>query len=442
MDRPQRLTGHVAAFVIKKKHGRVGAVTLNARNERVLLSLLASIQFAAVLDFLIVLPLGPEYMREMGISARQFGLMVSAYAISAGVCGALGGLVVDLFDRKAALLILFSGFTLGTFFCGLAPNYPLLVAGRIVAGGFGGVTGALILAIVGDVVPEKRRGAGMAWIMSAFSMASVGGVPLGLWLARQWNWHAPFLALAALGVIILGAAAAVVPRLRGHLEGQKEHPVRRMLALVCERNHQTAFAFMFVLTFAGAMIFPYIPTYMSVNIGLTDAQLAWIYIAGGACTLVTVNWIGRWADRAGKFRVYAWMSSAATIPILTITNLPKVPVFVGVGVTTIFMICMSGRAVPALAMMTAAVKPNYRGGFMSANSSVQQFAAGMGTLVSGLIIGEAHTSLPHFTTVGLISAPACVAGIFFARLLKSAETGTAPVTNADKAQAESIVLEV
>ncbi|HWD21316.1 MAG TPA: MFS transporter [Verrucomicrobiae bacterium] len=415
---------------------------LTARKERGLLLLLAAIQFTAVLDFLIVLPLGPEYMRVMGITAKQFGIMVSSYAISAGVFGAAGGFVLDLFDRKRALLGLFFGFTVGTLCCALAPNYPLLVAARIIAGGFGGVTGALILAVVGDVIPEKRRGAAMGWIMSAFSAASVGGVPIGLWLARQFTWHAPFFALAGLGAVILAATVVMMPALRGHFAHGAEHPVQRMLAVVTERNHQIAFAFMFVLTLAGAMIFPYIPTYMAVNVGLTDAQLGWIYIAGGACTLVTLNWIGRWADRAGKFRVYALMSLAATIPILTITNLPRAPVALGIAVTTIFMICMSGRAVPAMAMMTAAVKPKYRGGFMSANSSVQQFAAGIGTCASGLIIGPAHGALPHFTTVGLIAAPCCVGGIYFARLLKSAEGPPGPVTPEDEARAEGVGFEM
>jgi predicted MFS family arabinose efflux permease len=239
---------------------------LNTRKERVLLLLLAAIQFTAVLDFLIVLPLGPEYMRVMSITAKQFGFMVSAYAISAGIFGAAGGFVLDLFDRKRALLFLFLGFTLGTLFCALARNYFLLVAGRIIAGGFGGLTGALILAIVGDVIPEARRGRAMGWIMSSFSMASVGGVPLGLWLARQFTWHAPFFALAGVGAVILAVMPSVMPSLRAHLAHGAEHPVKRMIFVVSERNHQIAFCFMFVLTLAGAMVFPYIPTYMELNV--------------------------------------------------------------------------------------------------------------------------------------------------------------------------------
>src|SRR5437016_4170411 len=130
-------------------------------NERLLLLVLASIQFTAIVDFLIILPLGPQYLRVFHIRPAQFGIIVSAYAISAGISGVVAGLFLDRLDRKAALLGLYFGFALGTLCCGLAPSYALLVGARLIAGAFGGVAGALILAIIGDVVPEERRGAAM-----------------------------------------------------------------------------------------------------------------------------------------------------------------------------------------------------------------------------------------------------------------------------------------
>src|SRR3954463_6522451 len=163
-----------------------------------LLAVLAAIQFTAVLDFIIIMPLGPQYMRVFSISPGQFGLIVSAYAISAGISGIAAGFFLDRFDRKRALLGLYAGFAVGTLFCALAQTYHLLVAARALAGAFGGVTGALLLAIVGDVIPEHRRGAAMGMVMSAFSIANICGVPLGLMLASGFNWHVPFFALAAI----------------------------------------------------------------------------------------------------------------------------------------------------------------------------------------------------------------------------------------------------
>src|ERR1043166_9466275 len=194
-------------------------------NERLLLFVLAAIQFTTVVDFLIIMPLGPQYMRVFAITPGQFGLIVSAYAISAGICGIASGFFLDRFDRKRALMALYAGFTLGTLFCALAPTYQLLVAARVVAGAFGGVAGALILAIVGDVVPEERRGTAMGLVMSSFSVASICGVPLGLLLASTLTWHVPFFALTGLCLIVWFAAFRVMPSLTGHLHHlEAQHP--------------------------------------------------------------------------------------------------------------------------------------------------------------------------------------------------------------------------
>src|SRR5215831_14162292 len=178
-------------------------------SERLLLLTLATIQFTVIVDFLIVMPLGPQYLRVFAINPSQFGLIVSAYAFSAGISGIAAGFFLDRLDRRFALLMLYMGFTVGTLFCAMAPTYPLLVAARVVAGAFGGVSGALILAIIGDVVPEARRGAAMGLVMSSFSVASICGVPIGLVLANSLSWHLPFFVLAALSSVVLAASAMI-----------------------------------------------------------------------------------------------------------------------------------------------------------------------------------------------------------------------------------------
>jgi len=389
-------------------------------NERLLLFVLAAIQFTTVVDFLIILPLGPQYMRVFHIGPGEFGLIVSAYAISAGITGVLAGFFLDRFDRKPALLVLYIGFSLGTLFCALAPSYHLLVAARVVAGAFGGVAGALILAIIGDVVPEERRGAAMGLVMSSFSVASICGVPLGLVLATNLNWHVPFFALSGLCAVVFCATAVILPALRSHLaHAHEEHPAARMAAVLSHRDHQLAFVFMAGLTFTGFLVFPYIANYMVANVGLTEKQLPWIYLSGGCFTIFTMNLIGRWSDRAGKLRVFVIMSLSAAVPILTLTNLPRVPLIVAVAVSTLLMVCMSGRMVPAMAMMTASIEGRYRGGFMSINSSVQQFASGVAAFVSGHIMGQSVTGeITHFPVIGLISLCFALLCIYLARFLK------------------------
>jgi predicted MFS family arabinose efflux permease len=395
---------------------------LNLQNERLVLLLLAAIQFTTNLDFLIILPLGPQYMRVMHISPAQFDLIVAAYALAAGVSGITAGFFLDRFDRKTALLTLFFGFAVGTLLCALAPTYHFLLAARAIAGAFGGVTGAVILAIVGDVIPEFRRGAAMGLVMSAFSVASIFGVPLGLALASYFTWHVPFYVIAGLCVPILLLVYRALPPLRKHLEHPHDlHPFARMWAVLTEPNHQMAFVFMAVLTFAGFIIFPTLATYMVYNVGLTEKQLPFIYVCGGGCTLFSMNWIGRWADRSGKRFVFTVMSFTALVPVILLTNLTHVPLLAALGVTTLLMVCMSGRFVPAMAMMTAAVESRFRGGFMSVNSSVQQFACGLAAWASGGIIGQgAHEEITHYPLAGLVSSACVLACIWLARYLRPA----------------------
>ena len=411
------------------KERAVSTETQPLSSERLLLLVLAAIQFTAIVDFLIILPLGPQYMRVLGITPGQFGIIVSAYAISAGISGIATGLFLDRFDRKRALLALYLGFAVGTLFCALAPTYHLLVAARVVAGAFGGVAGALILAIIGDVVPEARRGAAMGLVMSSFSVASICGVPIGLLLATNLDWHLPFLVLSGLSLLVLLLAAYVLPPLRGHLHhGEAQHPVARMLVVLRRTDHQMAFLFMAVLSFTGFSIFPNIANYMVWNVGLTEKQLPLIYLAGGIATVFSLNWIGRWSDRAGKLRVFTLMSLAATVPIVGLTNLPRVSLAVAVSISTLLMVCMSGRMVPAMALMTASIEPQYRGGFMSVNSSVQQFACGVAAYFSGQILTQApNGELAHFPLLGAVSMVCALACIYLARFLRLPVNGEGSV---------------
>jgi len=392
---------------------------LKQQNERWVLLVLTAIQFTTNLDFLIILPLGPQYMRVMHISPGQFNTIVAAYAVAAGISGVAAGFFLDRFDRKTALLGLFLGFTAGTLLCALAPSYRLLVAARAIAGMFGGVTGAVVLAIVGDIIPDFRRGAAMGMVMSAFSVASIFGVPLGLVLAAEFSWHIPFYAIAAICVPILIAVFRCVPPLRVHLhQGSTQHPGARMLTVLLEPNHQKAFLFMSVLTCAGFTIFPTLATYMVHNVGLTEKQLPYIYLTGGICTLFSMNWVGRWADRVGKRNVFTCMSLLAAIPVIVLTNLPHVPLGVALATSTLLMICMSGRFVPAMAMMTSAVEARYRGGFMSVNSSVQQFSCGLAAWISGAIIGQGpNQEITHYPLAGLVSVVCVLTCIWLARFL-------------------------
>ncbi len=370
-----------------------------------LLAVLAVVQFTTMLDFLIMMPLGPQYMRVFDINPAQFGTIVSAYAICAGIAGLISGTFLDRFDRRHSLLILYTGFGLATLACALAPGYLSLTAARGLAGAFGGVSNAVILAIIGDVIPEQRRGRAMGIVMSSFSVASVLGVPIGLYLANTFSWHAPFFMLAAVSALVLAGQWFFVPHIKSKSSHTHAAPVAHLVQIISGPGHLRAFAFIGAVVLTGFQVIPYISPYMVLNVGLLETELPYIYLAGGLCTIFSMNIIGRLADRFGKRRLFTIMAICAAASTLLLTNLPRVGTPLAITATTVFMICMSGRFVPAMAIMTSAVEQRLRGGFMSVCSAVQHIASGLGSYIGGLILVETNTGRLHgYNTIGYLSA--------------------------------------
>src|ERR1700744_1648232 len=171
-----------------------------SRYQVFVIAILAFLQFTIILDFMIVSPLGAMVMPRLHINPQQFAWVVSSYAFSAGLSGLMAAGFADRFDRKRLLLFFYTGFTIGTLLCGLATSYPMLLMARIVTGLFGGVIGSVVLAIATDLFPLEMRGRVMGFIQTAFAASQVMGLPAALYLANRWDWHAPFMAIIAIGV--------------------------------------------------------------------------------------------------------------------------------------------------------------------------------------------------------------------------------------------------
>jgi predicted MFS family arabinose efflux permease len=391
---------------------------------------LAAVQFTHIVDFMILMPLGSRFINaakdEAGtlhLTTQQFGLVVSAYTLSAGLSSLFAARFLDRFDRKTALLVLFAGFGVGTLLCAAATTYPLLLAARALAGAFGGVCAANVLAIVGDAFPDSHRGRANGVVMSAFSVASIAGVPLGLYLAELLGWRAPFVVLGVLSGAFLLLAAWVLPPLRGHL-GHRRTGIN-MWQVATDPNHVRAFALMASLVVSSFLVIPYLATAMVANVGLREEDLKFIYLAGGLTTLVTLAVIGRLADRLGKLPVFRVLALATCVPLLLITTLPGgVGLMLVLVVTTLMFVATSGRMVPGMALITSSSAPAVRGSFMSLNSAVQQLGAGLASWVGGLLLSkDLDGRLLGYPLVGLLGCASALASVWLAGRLRSAPEG-------------------
>ncbi len=425
-----------------------------AVRERVVLLVLATVQFTSIVDFMVIMPLGPELERALGLTTEQFSLVVSSYTIAAGLAGLFATVVLDRFARRPAFLTIYTGFLLGTLACGLARTYGQLLAARFLTGCFGGVLGGMALAIIGDVFPEERRGRATSALMSAFGLATILGVPIGLALGQRYGWSMPFVVLAVLGLPILFVAARALPRLGAHLTRvSAEHPLRQLGSTFTEPNHLRAFALTTAMQFGGFAVFPFLSLYLVGNAGVSREGLPWIYVVGGAVTLVSSPFIGRLADRLGKLRVFRVATPALAAMLLVVTNLPPVPLGVAMLAMAGIMLSSSGRAVPAMALITSSVQPHRRGGFLGANSAVQHISSGLGAWVAGLILtetaqaelGDASLTAAHeihnFPIVGVLGAVITLSSVWFAGRLRLAEPDHATTAAASLAAAATAAVD-
>ncbi len=397
--------------------------------ERLLLLVLATVQFTSIVDFMVIMPLAPELKRAIGLTTDRFALVVAAYTVAAGLAGLISTLFLDRFARRPTYLTLFAGFLIGTLACGIAPGFVTLVAARALTGAFGGILGGMAMTMIGDVFPENRRGAATGILMMSFSMASVLGVPIGLSLGQEYGWHIPFLVLAALCVPFFILAVCVLPRLDGHLKGQvREKPLAHLKAIFLEANHLRAFALMSALMISGFSVFPFVSMYLVSNVGVSEKHLRWVYVAGGIVTLVGMPIIGRMADRFGKLRVYQFVVPANAVLLFTMTSLPPAPLALVLLAVSLTMLSNGGRIVPAMAMITSSVVPRLRGGFMGANSAIQHLSSSLGVIVAGFILFEPpHGPIERFPIVGTMAAVVSLSTLWLASRLRLVATAPADV---------------
>jgi predicted MFS family arabinose efflux permease len=385
--------------------------------QKFVVGMIAFLQFTIILDFMIISPLGAILLRDLHIPTKKFGLVVSAYAFSAAISGLLAAGFADRFDRKKLLLFFYAGFMGGTLLCGLAPTYEFLLGARIVTGVFGGVIGSISMAIITDLFPLNVRGRVMGVVQTSFAASQVLGLPLGLFLANRWGWHAPFLMIVALTVVAGGLIVARLRPIDAHLKLQREgNPFVHLFRTVSQKRYLQAFATTTLLATGGFMLMPFGSTFTINNIGISFSDLPTIYLVTGLCTLVAGPFVGRFSDKLGKYRLFCAGSALTTIMVLIYTHLGPTALPLVIVVNVLLFVGVTSRMISASALMSAVPDAAHRGSFMSVNSSLQQAAGGVGAAVAGLIVVQtASGTLEHYDILGYVVVAAMLVVVVMLR---------------------------
>ena len=366
--------------------------------------MLAFLQFAVILDFMLMSPLGAVIMPAMNISPSQFGLVVSAYAFSAGASGLLTAGFADRFDRKRLLLFFYTGFVLGTLWCGLAQSFESLLLARVVTGLFGGVIGSIVLAITTDLFPLHMRGRVLGVIQTAFAASQVLGIPIGLYLSNTWNWHVPFLAMAGIGLLGGLVVAWKMQPVAEHLKAPQEHGAfLHLFHTVTDSRYLIAFAAVTLLATGGFMLMPFSSAFLVGNLGIDLEHLPTVYLVTGLATIFVGPLIGKAADKFGKFRVFCFGTALSIVMVVIYTHMDHTPLLLVVLVNVVLFAGIFSRMIPFQALSSAVPDANQRGSYNAISASIQQLSGGLASVVAGHIVSiGADGKLHNFEVVGYV----------------------------------------
>jgi len=372
--------------------------------QRLIVAVIAFLQFTIILDFLVLSPLGAIIMPALKVLPSQFGVLVSAYAFSAGTAGLLAAGFTDRFDRKRLLLFFYGGFLVGTLLCAIADTYQFLLVARIVTGLFGGVIGSVIFAITADLFEYRLRGRVMGVVQGSFAASQVLGLPIGLYLANRWNWHAPFYLIVGTGVAVGILIMVFVRPIDAHLKAiPDKSPLHHFVHTISTPRYVQGFAATVLMATGGFMLLPFGSAFTVHNLGISIDRLPIIYMVSGVFAMITGPLIGRASDAFGKLNVFTLGCVATIIIVVIYTNLGVTPIQIVILVNVLMWIGVSSRMISSAALISAIPSPADRGSYMSVSSSLQQISGGIAAMVAGMIVKEAPSgAIEHFDTVGYV----------------------------------------
>ena len=388
------------------------------KQERIIIFLLATLNFTHILDFMIMMPLGNYLMPFFKINPQQFSMLVASYTIAASISGFCAAFFIDGFDRKKILLIAFSGFLAATMACGFAPSYTFLLLARLVAGLFGGLIGAQVISIISDLFVYERRGRAMGSVMSAFAIASTVGIPLALYLSNLLSWHAPFIGIASLGILLIPFIIIYMPAMNNHLvQGVKPTiNLQGFKAVFSDSRQIKALVFTAFIMFGHFIIIPFINPFLEFNLGYSKKITPLIYLVGGIAAFISANWLGRISDRVGKMKIFRICLFLSLPMVIIITNLSPIPYWLVLLLFAVWFTVATGRGVTSQAMVSSVTETKNRGSFQNFNSSLQQAGTGLASLLAGFVVVETEGGkIGNYSALGIISIIALLISLWLAQ---------------------------
>jgi len=280
----------------------------------------------------------------------------------------------------------------------------MLLAARVVTGIFGGVVGSISFAIITDLFKLEVRGRVMGFVQMAFAGAQVLGLPIGLILANNFGWHAPFWMIAIVGTLAGILISIYMKPVTDHLKIKNDrNPFQHFIRTASVPRYLKAFLATTLLATGGYMLMPFGSAFSIHNLGLTLEQLPILYGITGVTSIAFGPLIGRWSDKIGKYKIFVGGTLLSMTVVAIYTHFGITPLWIVVGMSMIMFVGISSRMISASALMTGIPEPQDRGAFMSISSSIQQISGGVAAAVAGMIVVQVDNGpLQRYDLLGFV----------------------------------------
>ncbi|KAA3625812.1 MAG: MFS transporter [Bacteroidetes bacterium] len=369
-----------------------------------LVAIITLVFLTIVLDFMLMSALSAILLPKLEITTKQFGLLVSAYPISAGITAILLSGYADKFDRKKLLLFFYSGFLLGVLFCSIAPSFQALVVARIITGIFGGVIGPICFAIVTDLFETTQRGRAMGILQMASAGSQIFGLPLALYLASELDWHVAFGLILFLGIIAVFLVFWKIRPVDKHLQiPAKANPLHHSLKIISNRNYLLVFLNNTFLVSGDIILMTFSSAFCTNNLGVDLGDLPLLYGIAGVATFIFAPIIGRLTDKFGTLNVFLVGTLIAIMMVAIYTNLGINPLWTVIIVHTLIFLGINARSISSSTLGTIVPEVEDRGAFMAVDAAMQLAIGGMAAMIAGLIVFQSEDGMiNNFPTLGVV----------------------------------------
>jgi predicted MFS family arabinose efflux permease len=350
--------------------------------------LLAGVELTLLLDFMVMMPLGPELMQALELSPAMFGATLSVYTIASAAVGLVASHWIGRWNLFRSLLWLYAGFIAGSAACALVSDAAQLFVARVVTGGCAGLSSSLVMALIVNTMPDQQRGRAVAFVMTSYSVAAVLGVPLGLWAAGSFGFRAPFLLVSAVAAVVWVSLAARFGRSLARGPGAGEVPDGSAESRL-RPEWLLGWGLTFLVVSAGFFLIPFLGAFMVKNLSVAPSALSLVYLVGGAVSFVSARIVGAAVDRFGAARVLALLLMATVAPFLAFPRLTEPTLLEVTGLFTAFMVLSSGRVIPTVVLVTSRVAPAQRARYLAVNTAISEGASGLGAWSGGWLLATA-----------------------------------------------------